>query len=279
VLPDVLARVLRQAILRRRMDQSLRESEAELRALFELNPHAIWVFELPTLSFLAANSAAIQQYGWTLEQFLGMRVTDIRPPEEIPQLLDYLHGDLVAGADRIWRHRTRDGRELQVQLSAHRLNFYGKPAVLVLTRNVNENAQLAHAVEIGERRFRDLFDVCPTALFEHDLDGTILSSNAAAAKALGHPSETINGANIMRFAPMAQTDNIDRYLAQLRDGGHFDGVLAFMIRGPRRRYFQLRSRRYDNPGHPPRVIALAQEMMATVAATEEEAESAAMPRG
>jgi PAS domain S-box-containing protein len=261
VRPDELARVLRHAILRRRMDQTVRESEAEHRALFELNPHPIWVFDRQDLRFLAANDAAVRQYGWTLDQFLSMRVTDIRPPEDIPLLLDFLHGDLGAGADRIWRHRTRDGRELQVQLSAHHLEFYGRPAVLVLTRNVNENAQLAQAVDVGERRFRDLFDASPTPLFEHDLDGCLLSSNAAGAAVLGHLPQALIGLGLQQFVPSHFVATVERYLEQLRASGSFDGILVFGARGARRRQFRFRSRRYDAPGRPALVIAMAQEII------------------
>jgi glycosyltransferase involved in cell wall biosynthesis len=47
----------------------------------------MWVFDVQTLGFLAVNDAAVRQYGYTREEFLGMSVKDIRPAEDVPALL------------------------------------------------------------------------------------------------------------------------------------------------------------------------------------------------
>ena len=44
----------------------MRASEEQYRLLFESNPHAMWVYDLQTLRFLAVNDAAVEQYGRAL---------------------------------------------------------------------------------------------------------------------------------------------------------------------------------------------------------------------
>ena len=39
-----------------------------------------------TLRFLAVNDAAVIQYGYTRDEFLGMSIKDIRPAEDVPAL-------------------------------------------------------------------------------------------------------------------------------------------------------------------------------------------------
>ena len=42
----------------------------------------MYVCDRETLRFLEVNAAALKQYGYSRDEFLGMKTTDIRPPEE-----------------------------------------------------------------------------------------------------------------------------------------------------------------------------------------------------
>src|ERR1051325_1823847 len=63
---------------RRRAEQALRESEYRYRTLFDGNPLPMWVYDFETLHFLAVNDAAVRHYGYTREEFLAMRIAQIR---------------------------------------------------------------------------------------------------------------------------------------------------------------------------------------------------------
>lgn len=60
------------------------------RELFENSPHPLWVFDLETLHFLAVNDTAVETYGFSRDEFLGMKITEIRPEVEAPRLLAHL---------------------------------------------------------------------------------------------------------------------------------------------------------------------------------------------
>jgi hypothetical protein len=47
----------------------------------------MWVYDIETLAFVAVNDAAVKHYGFSRDEFLSMRITDIRPPDEVPKLL------------------------------------------------------------------------------------------------------------------------------------------------------------------------------------------------
>src|SRR5947209_659186 len=87
-------------------EESLRNSEARYRLLFESNPVPMWVYDRETLSFLAVNEAATHHYGYSREEFLSMTIKDVRPPEDIPALLNNIptasSGINQSGA---WRHQ------------------------------------------------------------------------------------------------------------------------------------------------------------------------------
>ena len=69
---------------RRRMDadQALRESEERHRLFFESSPLPMWVYELETLRFLALNGVAIDHYGHSPEESLGLSIRNSRPRED-----------------------------------------------------------------------------------------------------------------------------------------------------------------------------------------------------
>lgn len=64
-------------LLLRKHDKSLKDSLNRYMGLFQDNPNAMWIYDASTFHFLAVNDAAIAKYGYTREEFLGMKVTDI----------------------------------------------------------------------------------------------------------------------------------------------------------------------------------------------------------
>src|ERR1700757_980141 len=49
---------------------------------FDWNPQPMWVWDVKTLHFLAANEAAIRHYGYSRAEFLGMKFVEILTPKD-----------------------------------------------------------------------------------------------------------------------------------------------------------------------------------------------------
>src|SRR6266566_443973 len=145
-LPEAIQRAIRERRLREEREQAvaaLRESEAQYRALFESTPYPMWVFDLETHRVLAVNGAAIQHYGYSREEFLGLRIEDLRPAEDIPALhrhLETMPGDYHNAGT--WRHRKKDGTLIEVETSGHGITFAGRRAEQVVINDVTERKRL-----------------------------------------------------------------------------------------------------------------------------------------
>jgi PAS domain S-box-containing protein len=138
--------------------EELSRREEGYRGLFESNPNIMWITDAETLAFLAVNDAAIAHYGYSRHEFLSMSVTDLLSPEDREELaagsdsLDEAPGPrYLRAVPRIWRHVTRPGRILLVEVERHELEFANRPARLCLVTDVTR--RLA-----GEARLRERLD-------------------------------------------------------------------------------------------------------------------------
>src|SRR5262249_15781598 len=95
---------------RRRAERALRLSDQGYRALVEPTPPPMFVSDRQTLAYLAVNDAALHQYGYSRDEFLRMTLKDVRPPEDVPALLQSLARGRTGFERRgTWRHRRKDG--------------------------------------------------------------------------------------------------------------------------------------------------------------------------
>ncbi len=122
------------------------------RLLFENNPLPMWLYDADSLRFLDVNHAALRGYGYTREEFLSMTIKDIRPPEDVPLLLEDVAkaapGRLDVG---YWRHRKKDGSVIDVEVSADDFLLGGRRARLVIARDVTEAKRLERRLVETER--------------------------------------------------------------------------------------------------------------------------------
>jgi PAS domain S-box-containing protein len=133
------SKISRDITERRRAEELLRESEERHRKLFDNNPHPTWVFDRETLRFLAVNDAAVRKYGYSREEFLAMTLKDIRPPEDIPAMLETVGalGDRNENSSA-WRHRLKDGTIIDSENTSYALTFLGRAARVVVAVDVTQ---------------------------------------------------------------------------------------------------------------------------------------------
>jgi two-component system, cell cycle sensor histidine kinase and response regulator CckA len=153
---DLAAELARRAattVETSRLMKSLAVSEERYRLLFEANPLPMWVYDAETLRFLAVNEAAIRHYGYTRSEFLAMTIADIRPREDVEALLADLRerGGPGSPAPGTWRHRKKDGTQIDVEITAGSVQFEGRPAALVLSHDVTERLRLEERLTQAEK--------------------------------------------------------------------------------------------------------------------------------
>ncbi|MDQ2942046.1 MAG: ATP-binding protein [Candidatus Dormibacteraeota bacterium] len=117
-------------------------SERNYRMLFEGNPQPMWLYDVHTLAFLKVNDAAVEQYGYSRDEFLAMTVKDIRPPEDVPKFLELIESSPTFDRTGPWLHRYKDGSTVQTMITSHALRFGKHDARYVLAEDLSESRRL-----------------------------------------------------------------------------------------------------------------------------------------
>ena len=178
------------------------DGDAPFRYLFDQNPTPMWVYELGSLAFLEVNQAAIQNYGYTRAEFLGMRITDIRPSEDVPKLLD-LTANRPPGLRYVgkWRHRLKSEAIIDVDISSCAIEFRGGPAVLVVARDITQQAQVEAKLREVEGRFQALIQNAPFVTYVKDTEGRYVFYNRESERVFGIGSDEHIGQTIRDVTP------------------------------------------------------------------------------
>ena len=164
LLKDRLARLnqaVDQAIGRRdleatraRAETELRHREAKFRVLFSANPRPMFVFDLHTLEIMEANDAAIALYGYERAALLSRRWTDLCIPDQVPLTLSHVRAlERAEQAGGEGRHECADGRVIDVETVAHRLDVDGRDAGLVVVYDISDRKALE--VELAKHALSD----------------------------------------------------------------------------------------------------------------------------
>lgn len=212
---------------RKRTEAALVVSERRARALFEGIEDAVFV-HAPDGRILDVNPAACRLLGYSREELLAMRTSDVDAPEFAAGYEERLQSQLTHGhLSCEGRHRAKDGRTIPVEINSSMILFDDQRAVLAVIRDITERialeetrrefaeSQLRSARDIeaknlalitSEARYRQLTEGCLDAVVVADSRGTISLFNPAAEKIFGYHAAEVLGQSIGRLMPDAFSD-------------------------------------------------------------------------
>jgi PAS domain S-box-containing protein len=186
--------------------QKSRESEAgDYSRLFDGLPIPMYIYDKLTFRFLAINNAAIEQYGYTREEFLNLMITDIRPQEEVPGLLKFHEvipeNHLDAGS---WLHRNKEGQTFYVRVYMNNTVFEGRPARQVLIVNIDEKIKAEMTMREKSAELENILDSITDGFYALNSRWEVTFINKAAEQALSCTKEEVTGKNLWDFFPRSR---------------------------------------------------------------------------
>ncbi|WP_339922602.1 response regulator [uncultured Cyclobacterium sp.] len=157
--PEILFKSITYSIERKKVFNKLEESELRYKELFQFNPMPMWVMDQNNNTFLNANDAAVMNYGFSLEEFLQMTITDVQI-ENINSIGEYSKvesGDFQSeDAAGTFLHKKKNGEIITVETSFNTINYNGKKMKLILAIDVTHKHAHLKTIEKQNGRLKEI---------------------------------------------------------------------------------------------------------------------------
>ncbi|HAM53563.1 MAG TPA: hypothetical protein DCP92_23795 [Nitrospiraceae bacterium] len=193
--------------------ETLRESEKHYRMLFESAGDAIFVFETEGEKeglIVAANQAAADMHGYTVEELLSRNIKDIDPDaaKEAPDRIRRILNGKWIKAETF--HRRKDGTIFPVEISAGLLELGNHKYILAFERDITERKRAEEALRESEEKYRSLVESTDDSIYLVDVNGWYLFMNKKHLSRLGLPEGGFLGRAYVDFhSPKAAKEFID----------------------------------------------------------------------
>ena len=182
---------------RKRAEEALRESEEKYRNVVERANDGIAIVQDTLVKYVNATLAEVA--GCTIEELIGAPFADYIYPDDLGKVADRykrrIAGEDVAPVYEI-AVRHKDGSKVYVEVNAGMIMYQGKPAELVIVRDLTERkrAELAskraeEALRYERNLLRTLIDNLPDAVYVKDTECRKTVANAADVRYMGQQSE------------------------------------------------------------------------------------------
>ncbi|MFD1589409.1 PAS domain S-box protein [Halorientalis brevis] len=161
------------------------ETDADvIRDFFEGMNDAVLVVDLQG-SFIAANDAAVERFGYTREELLSRGPRDLTTPAEAAKVADRI-ANVEENETLVFEtvQQTKQGRKIPVEINASRISYDGEPAILSVARDISERREYRRQIEALHDATQQLLDAETT-----DEVGEI--AVAAAEDLLGFPMSSV----------------------------------------------------------------------------------------
>jgi len=172
---------------RKAMELSLKESEEKYRTLVERANDGILILQDGVVQY--TNPRLGLSSGYATGEIQGKRFTQFIHPTEVPNVIDRYRRRL-AGEDVPAIYETillrKDGSKLPVEINAGVISFRGKPADLVIVRDLTERKRAETVLQKKERFLDSVYASIQDGISVLDRGLRILSVNPAMEKWYPH---------------------------------------------------------------------------------------------
>src|ERR1700722_1932066 len=204
----------------KRADGSSSVVDRQFEVLFSTTPLAMYICDHRTLEILEVNAAAVRQYGHTREELLRMKITELRPAEDVPAFLRSLrkNGPSPSGVGHV-RHRRKSGEVFSVDVTSQSITFNGQDVVLVVTQDISKRVVAEQKLAENTAFANALTENNPLAIVARGSDRRVRTCNPAFERLFGYTLGDIVGKQLPSLlAPQDGEAEMTGYVRRVMDG-------------------------------------------------------------
>ena len=210
-----LSKSIHYGIERKRIETQLSESEKKYENLFDFSPLPMWVLDRNNFQFLSVNAAAVNLYGYSREEFLGMGIKELwaGPGEPEIEILDLIRKDGLFKLNI--SHRKKNGEILHLKIQSNPIIFDGKEARVALGNNITASLEAKKALKNSEQRFKALVQDGSDLMMILDFEGNLSYVSPSSKLVMGFSAELLINSNLFEFIHEDDLDQVKENIALL----------------------------------------------------------------
>jgi PAS domain S-box-containing protein len=177
---------------RSQAQKAVMESEEKYHTVFSTEKDALFLIDRETFAILDVNDAACSLYGYSYEEMLKMKSSDMSAQKEDSDRIIREFKDNIG----LRNHIKKDGTIFPVDISASKFTFKDRPVLLAAIRDVSERVKMDAIVFENESRLSTIYDTVGDVIFHLAVEGDnfrFLSVNKAFCTSTGLREDMIVG--------------------------------------------------------------------------------------
>jgi len=190
-----------------RIEEELVESRKDFQTLFNLMPDPVVIIDSKG-KFLEVNDRVEETTGFEKEELLGKNFlgTKIVTEKSKAILVKNLAKRMLGMPMTPYEVEvlTKDGRKLPFEINATKIEYDGKPADLVILRDIIQRKK-------AEELYRSVVELSPDSIITVDMKGVLTSCNNATTSMLGYSEDEMIGKHFSKIG-VVQARDLPKFL-------------------------------------------------------------------
>lgn len=255
---NLLYSIIHDITERRNSEQKLKRSEELYRTLTHHIPKtAVLLFDRD-FRYTLADGVEFEKHGYSKEMIEGKTLREVFPSESYGEWAEYYQRAL--SGETISFEKKTSGGYFHVYVVPVK-NEDGEIFLgMVIWKDITARKLAENALRESERFYRALSEKTLGMICTHDLDGKLLSINAAAAKIMGYEPEELTGRTLESLVPPDAVGLCRLYLEHIKTHGDFFGSFRVLTKTGEERILKFSNIIYEEDGKPPFILGSAQDI-------------------
>jgi PAS domain S-box-containing protein len=196
---------IKQAVLKIRSENRIRESEERYRTLFSSANDAIFLLEGGV--FIDCNQKAVELFSRAPDKLIGLKPEELSPEFQPDgtcsrEKSQEIQNHVLRGTPKVypWRYLRPDGMPVDVEASVTRLDLTERDLLLVIMRDISPRVQVECALRESAQLMTDIISFLPDATFAVNNEGRVIAWNRAMEEMTGIAKNEIIGMGDYAYA-------------------------------------------------------------------------------
>ena len=200
-LEQRLSEVETELASNKRAEDALQEKEEIYRQLFEAESDAVMIFDGETGRFEDANSATLDLYGYSKDEFLALTVEDISVEKEKTRFAVQKIKDEIPDSLRvpIRFFQKKNGTIFSGEIAAGVFISGGRKKVIGAVRDISDRIQMETQLRASESKYRKIFENIQDVFFQTDFAGNIIEISPSIKRYTGFTREELIGTSVLKI--------------------------------------------------------------------------------